>query len=63
MPSTYGQKLSYAKQASVFKHFIYYFLCLEFYCGHFEPIPDELSTPKNKVFRLFSVISVQEKKG
>ena len=41
LTSTYGQKLSYARQDPNIKNFIYYFLCLEFYCGHFEPIPDE----------------------
>ena len=38
---TYGQKLTYARQGPNFKNFIYYFLYVEFYCGHFEPIPDE----------------------
>ena len=39
--SIYGQKLSYARQGPKIKNVIYYFLCREFYCGHFKPIPDE----------------------
>ena len=38
---TCGHILSYARQGPYIKNFIYYFLCLEFNCGHFEPIPDE----------------------
>jgi hypothetical protein len=48
---TYGHILSYARQGSYIRIFIFYVeimldyveLCLssEFYCGHFKPIPDE----------------------
>ena len=41
LTSTYGQILSYAKQGPYPEKFIYYILCAEFYCGHFEPIHDE----------------------
>jgi hypothetical protein len=41
LASTYDQNLSYTRQEPSIKYFIYYFLCLKFYCGHFEPIPDE----------------------
>ena len=41
LTSTCGHIFSYARQGPNIKNFIYYFLCLEFYCDHFEPIPDE----------------------
>ena len=41
LTSTYCQKLSYAKQGSDLENVINYFLCVEFYYGHFKPIPDK----------------------
>jgi hypothetical protein len=37
----YGQILSYARQGQDLENFLLKFLCVEFYCGHFEHIPDE----------------------
>ena len=41
LTSTYGQIFSYAKQGRYPEKCIYYGFCVEFCCGHFEPIPDE----------------------
>jgi hypothetical protein len=55
LASTYGQNLSYARHGPNIKNFIYYFLCLEFYCVYFEP--------KNKAFSSFLVILMHENKN
>jgi hypothetical protein len=39
LTGTCGHILSYARQGPDIKNFIYYFLCVEFCWGHFEPIP------------------------
>ena len=41
LTSTYGQIFSHGKQGRYPEKCIYYSFCVEFYCGHFEPIPDE----------------------
>ncbi len=49
---TCGYIFSYARQGPYIKNFNYYFLCLEFYCGHFKPIPDE-QLSKIKIYGRF----------
>jgi hypothetical protein len=41
LTSTYGQILSYAILCPGSKNWIYYFLGVVFYYGHFKPISDE----------------------
>ena len=57
LTSTYGQILSYARHGSDLENFIFNFLCVKFYYGHFEAYSRWI-TLKNKVFRPFLVILV-----
>jgi hypothetical protein len=41
LTGTCGHILPYARQGPDIENFIYYFLCVEFCCGHFEPIHGE----------------------